>query len=239
MAAAIDCRAAGECRAGCPQGSGRNHHRQRRAACRDVSLARRYGEPDPARRRDAPRPTPRTPHTLSVMAGTSISGRSWYPYCCSRSAGDTFTAKDFAPGAPAASALAEAPSVQSKGQAQRQVRHAVEQVARALGNTATICRKCYVHPAVIEARLTGVLVRAQASSPAAPSAKTERLHSGERLVLSCSSSWGSNLLTAVRRRPRATRPDRAGGVMVRHLAHIADGTPLADVQAKGGRVVSH
>jgi hypothetical protein len=36
--------------------------------------------------------------------------------------------------------------------------HTVESVAARLGNTPTICRKCYVHPAVIESYLDGTLV---------------------------------------------------------------------------------
>ncbi|HEU4922441.1 MAG TPA: hypothetical protein VFT23_05145, partial [Burkholderiales bacterium] len=37
---------------------------------------------------------------------------------------------------------------------------AVEQVARQLGNTKAVCRKCYIHPAVVEAHLDGRLARA-------------------------------------------------------------------------------
>ena len=36
---------------------------------------------------------------------------------------------------------------------------AVETVARALGNTRAVCRRCYVHPAVIDAYLDGSLAR--------------------------------------------------------------------------------
>ena len=35
---------------------------------------------------------------------------------------------------------------------------AIELVAKRLGNTKTVCRKCYIHPAVIEAYLAGSLV---------------------------------------------------------------------------------
>ena len=35
---------------------------------------------------------------------------------------------------------------------------AVEQVAERLGNTPTICRKCYVHPAVIDAFMDGTTI---------------------------------------------------------------------------------
>jgi DNA topoisomerase-1 len=36
---------------------------------------------------------------------------------------------------------------------------AVESVARKLGNTRSVCRKCYVHPVVIAAYLDGSLAR--------------------------------------------------------------------------------
>ena len=36
---------------------------------------------------------------------------------------------------------------------------AIENVAEKLGNTPAICRKCYVHPAVLEAYLGGTLDR--------------------------------------------------------------------------------
>ena len=35
---------------------------------------------------------------------------------------------------------------------------AIESVAKKLGNTPTICRKCYVHPAVLESYLDGSLL---------------------------------------------------------------------------------
>lgn len=35
---------------------------------------------------------------------------------------------------------------------------AIESVAERLGNTAAICRKCYVHPEIIDAYLAGSLV---------------------------------------------------------------------------------
>jgi DNA topoisomerase-1 len=37
---------------------------------------------------------------------------------------------------------------------------AIEQVAGQLGNTKAVCRKCYIHPAVIDAYLEGRLARA-------------------------------------------------------------------------------
>ena len=44
-------------------------------------------------------------------------------------------------------------------EAKRLVVAAVESVARQLGNTPAVCRRCYVHPAVITAHLDGELLR--------------------------------------------------------------------------------
>ena len=34
---------------------------------------------------------------------------------------------------------------------------AIEKVSRRLGNTKAICRKCYIHPAILNAHLDGTL----------------------------------------------------------------------------------
>jgi hypothetical protein len=66
--------------------------------------------------------------------------------------GKDITAKDFRTWAGtvlAAMALNELESFDSAAQAKRNLRAAVEKVAGKLGNTPTICRKCYVHPEVL------------------------------------------------------------------------------------------
>ncbi len=78
-------------------------------------------------------------------------------------AGEEFTAKDFRTWAGtvlAALALAEVAVFSSKRQARRNIVRAVESVARRLGNTPAICRKGYVHPAIIDAYLDGVTLDA-------------------------------------------------------------------------------
>jgi DNA topoisomerase-1 len=78
-------------------------------------------------------------------------------------AGDDFTAKDFRTWGGtvlAAWALRELGEYASPAEAKRQVIEAVESVARDLGNTPAVCRRCYVHPEVIDAHLDGRLVRA-------------------------------------------------------------------------------
>src|SRR5690606_6672176 len=42
--------------------------------------------------------------------------------------------------------------------AKKNIRAAIERVASRLGNTPTICRKCYVHPQVFSAYLDGALL---------------------------------------------------------------------------------
>jgi DNA topoisomerase I len=65
-----------------------------------------------------------------------------------------FTAKDFRTWAGtllAARALDESSSPESKTEAKSAAVAAAESVAHRLGNTAAICRKCYIHPSVLEA----------------------------------------------------------------------------------------
>src|SRR5438067_7602533 len=67
-------------------------------------------------------------------------------------AGEEFTSKDFRTWAGTllcARALRELPPPASASAAQRELRHAVESTALMLRNTPAVCRKCYIHPAVI------------------------------------------------------------------------------------------
>jgi DNA topoisomerase I len=75
--------------------------------------------------------------------------------------GQDITAKDFRTWAGtvlAALALKELESFDTAAQAKRNLRAAIEHVAARLGNTPTICRKCYVHPEVLNSYLDGSLV---------------------------------------------------------------------------------
>ena len=75
--------------------------------------------------------------------------------------GDDFTAKDFRTWAGtvlASLALQELELAESQTQAKKNVTRAIERVAERLGNTPSICRKCYVHPAVLDTYLDGNLV---------------------------------------------------------------------------------
>lgn len=74
--------------------------------------------------------------------------------------GEDVTAKDFRTWAGtvlAAMALHEFAAVDHEATAKATVREAIERVARRLGNTPTICRKCYVHPEILTSYLDGAL----------------------------------------------------------------------------------
>jgi DNA topoisomerase-1 len=76
--------------------------------------------------------------------------------------GEDVTAKDFRTWAGtvlAGIALKELEAFDSDAQAKKNIRAAIESVAKRLGNTPTICRKCYVHPEVLGAYVDGTLVK--------------------------------------------------------------------------------
>jgi DNA topoisomerase-1 len=82
--------------------------------------------------------------------------------------GEEFTAKDFRTWVGtvlAARALGEIDVCASRTQARRNVVRAIETVARQLGNTPAICRKSYVHPAVVDAYLDGRVIAVRESPP--------------------------------------------------------------------------
>ncbi|BCM89479.1 hypothetical protein IAD21_01325 [Abditibacteriota bacterium] len=76
-------------------------------------------------------------------------------------AGDEFTAKDFRTwaGTVAASlALQELQSFDSEKMARENIVEAVKTVATRLGNTPAVCRKAYIHPAILESYLDGSML---------------------------------------------------------------------------------
>jgi DNA topoisomerase-1 len=75
-------------------------------------------------------------------------------------AGAEFTSKDFRTWAGttlACEALRAIGPAVSQVEAKRNLARAVEAVAARLGNTRTVCRKCYIHPRVLERYLDGTL----------------------------------------------------------------------------------
>jgi DNA topoisomerase-1 len=97
--------------------------------------------------------------------------------------GGAFTAKDFRTWLGtvlAAQLLAEPqPAVRTQAAQRRRVRDAIVRVSAQLGNTPTICRRCYVHPLVIEAYL-----HRRPAAPAARAPAPRGLSAEERRVLS-------------------------------------------------------
>ena len=97
---------------------------------------------------------------------------------------EDFTAKDFRTWAGtllAALALNAQESFETKKQAKANIKAAICAVAELLGNTPAICRKCYVHPAIIEAYISGTPI-AGLEQAIKNSAKIN-LHAVERAVL--------------------------------------------------------
>ena len=77
--------------------------------------------------------------------------------------GEEITAKDFRTWAAtnlAAVALRECGPAESAAAAKRNVLRTIEAVAELLGNTRAVCRKCYIHPAVLDGYLDGSLLAA-------------------------------------------------------------------------------
>lgn len=75
--------------------------------------------------------------------------------------GAEVTAKDFRTWAGtvlAAMALREFALVDARAATKRNITRAIEVVASRLGNTASVCRKCYVHPDVLNCYLEGTLL---------------------------------------------------------------------------------
>ena len=72
-----------------------------------------------------------------------------------------FTAKDFRTWAGTVLAcvmLREFEKFESDRQAKKNVTQAIEKVAARLGNTPSVCRKCYVDPAVLDCYLSGAMI---------------------------------------------------------------------------------
>jgi DNA topoisomerase-1 len=99
--------------------------------------------------------------------------------------GEDFTAKDFRTWAGtvlAAKALAAFRTFASTAEAKRNVVKAIESVARRLGNTKAVCRKCYIHPAILDAYMDGATIETL-KARAATLAKARALLSGEEAAV--------------------------------------------------------
>lgn len=98
--------------------------------------------------------------------------------------GEHFTAKDFRTWAGSVlccDLLQEVASPATVTEAKKNVVQAITQVAARLGNTPSVCRKCYVHPAVLESYLNAV--EAPALKRRMPSTTGKTLHAEERRLV--------------------------------------------------------
>jgi DNA topoisomerase-1 len=111
-------------------------------------------------------------------------------------AGDQFSAKDFRTWAgtlAAADELSRQP-IRNGHLTKRQINTAIETVAQRLGNTPAICRKCYIHPGLLESYAPGGTPLVVAGGTAQPnSARASGLRAPEKRLLA--------FLRAQRRRP--------------------------------------
>ncbi|NPD67908.1 DNA topoisomerase IB [Lichenicola cladoniae] len=93
--------------------------------------------------------------------------------------GEDITAKDFRTWAAtnlAALALHEFEQFDSEAKAKKNVLRAIETVAKLLGNTPAICRKCYIHPRIFDGYMDGSLaeaLRARVEAALAPESRAQ------------------------------------------------------------------
>jgi len=76
-------------------------------------------------------------------------------------AGEEFSAKDFRTWSGtvlAALALSQFEKFDTKAQAKKNLVQAIEHVAERLGNTPAVCKKCYIHPIILNSYLDGATV---------------------------------------------------------------------------------
>jgi len=95
--------------------------------------------------------------------------------------GATFTAKDFRTwggSVVAAEMLIDLGPPESEKDAEKHIVTAVDAAAEKLGNTRSVCRSCYVHPAIPEAHADGTLLKAWRSTRSTAASRR-----GERAVL--------------------------------------------------------
>lgn len=102
--------------------------------------------------------------------------------------GEEFTAKDFRTWAGTvltAMALSASPPFENTTQAKKNIKDAIAAVAKILGNTPAICRKCYVHPVVLDSYLDGDMIEGlKRKTEEALSESLEDLRAEEAAVMS-------------------------------------------------------
>jgi DNA topoisomerase I len=118
--------------------------------------------------------------------------------------GEDFSAKDFRTWAGtvlASRALAEFKKFDSQTQAKKNILRAIETVAKRLGNTRAVCRKCYIHPTVFNTYLDGTLADVLREKAECELRQADRLSGEEAAVVA---------LLRDQMRPRPKNRPRAG-----------------------------
>ena len=100
--------------------------------------------------------------------------------------GEDFTAKDFRTWAGtvlAAHALQEFEKADSQAARKKNIVRAIEAVAKRLGNTRAVCRKCYIHPRILDSYMSGSLIEQLRRRASAMLKPLRHLHPEEAAVL--------------------------------------------------------
>jgi DNA topoisomerase-1 len=100
--------------------------------------------------------------------------------------GEDYTAKDFRTWAGtmlAARELRALAACASEAEGRKAIVQAIAAVAKRLGNTPAVCRKCYVHPAVLDSYLQGALHQAGENLQRGPAANDPHALDEEELAL--------------------------------------------------------
>jgi DNA topoisomerase-1 len=146
--------------------------------------------------------------------------------------GKDFTAKDFRTWAGtvlAATALKEIEQFDSHPQAKKNVLRAVERVAAKLGNTRAVCRKCYIHPEILNAYMEGELVKNLARRAAGMARSINQLRPEEAAVLALLQAR----LAAVKKRKEA-EPKTVKDALRRSLKRVAQPNSRTQTAGEGG-----
>ena len=100
--------------------------------------------------------------------------------------GKDYSSKDFRTWAGtvlAAQTLRDFEAFDSGAQAKRNIVRAVESVAKRLGNTKAVCRKCYIHPAILDGYMDGSMLKTLADRAGRAARKSGDLSEAEAAVL--------------------------------------------------------
>ncbi len=147
---------------------------------------------------------------------------------------EDYTAKDFRTWAGtvlAAMALQEYEKFDTTTQAKKNLVRAIEAVAEQLGNTPSICRKCYIHPEVINAYLDGTMMRAlKFRAEKALTEEIRRLRPEEAAVLGL---LQQRLQSEVSKQSNGSKRSRAGNSNAR--THAQSGGRSAPKKRKPAR----